>query len=317
MKKLLLILSLAFCTELCVAAQDYSTLIRQADNLAEEKAYGKALEAYKLAFSVAAKSRTDLYNAACIAALAGDQDSAFTWLNLSIENGWDDIEHMKKDSDLHSLHEQKQWQQLLVTLQKKVDLVEKNYDKALQNELLAILEEDQKYREQLYPVLKEFGRNSKEVQDMWKVINEKDAENLQKVKEIIKQYGWVGADKVGGKASEAIFLVVQHADLATQQTYLPLMRAAVQEKKARPGSLALLEDRVAMRSGKKQIYGSQINFDQAGVAHVFPIEDPDHVDQRRASMGLPPLADYVKQWDIVWDIAAHKKSSELASKKPE
>ena len=310
-------LSLVFCNELSFAAQDYSTLIRQADNLAEEKAYEKALEAYKLAFSVASKSRTDLYNAACIAALVGDQESAFTWLNMSIENGWVDIEHMKKDSDLRSLHEQKKWHALLATLQKKIDVVERNYDKALQKELLVILEEDQKYRGQLSSLHKEFGRNSKEVQDHWKVINEKDAENLQKVKQIIAQHGWVGADKVGAKASGALFLVVQHADLATQQTYLPLMRAAVQEKKARPDSLAWLEDRVAMRSGKKQIYGSQINVDKAGVARIFPIEDPENVDHRRASMGLSPLADYVKYWNIVWDIEAHKKSSELADKKPE
>jgi len=317
MKKLILMSSLVFCTAWSFAVQDYSTLIRQANTLAKEKAYGKALEAYKSAFHMASKNRTDLYNAACTAALAGDQESAFSWLNLSIENGWANIEHMKKDSDLISLHGQQKWHELLASLQKKIDFLERNYDKALQKELLAILEEDQKYRGQLNLLHKEFGRNSKEVQDFWQVINQKDAENLQKVKQIIKQYGWVGADKVGAKASEALFLVVQHADLATQQTYLPVMRVAVQEKKAQPDSLALLEDRVAMRSGKKQIYGSQINVDKAGVARIFPIEDPENVDQRRASMGLSPLADYVKYWNIVWDIEAHKKSSELADKKPE
>ena len=137
MKKLILMLSLVFCTAWSFAAQDYSTLIRQANNLAKEKAYEKALEAYKLAFSVASKSRTDLYNAACVAALAGDQENAFAWLNLSIDNGWVNIEHMKKDSDFLSLHGQKKWHELLASLQKKIDFLERNYDKALQKELLA------------------------------------------------------------------------------------------------------------------------------------------------------------------------------------
>lgn len=36
------------------------------------------------------------------------------------------------------------------------------------------------------------------------------------------------------------------------------MREAVEKNNARASSLALLEDRVAMRKGGKQIYGSQI-----------------------------------------------------------
>lgn len=314
MKKLLLIFSLFFCFQLCLAAQDYRSLIQQAEALAQEKAYGKAVSAYQSAFELASGNRSDLYNAACMAALAGDPDRAFVWLNLSIEHGWVNLEHLKKDSDLLSLHKHKNWDALLASLQKKIDFIEKDYNKPLQKELLIILEEDQKYREQLQALQQKFGRDSKEVQDLWQQINEKDVANLQKIEYIIKQHGWVGPDKVGAKASGALFLVIQHADLATQQTYLPIMRAAVQDKKARPDSLALLEDRVAMRNGKKQIYGSQITVDKAGVASIFPIEDPDHVDQRRASVGLSPLADYVRIWNIVWDAEAHKKSSESDSR---
>ena len=50
--------------------------------------------------------------------------------------------------------------------------------------------------------------------------------------------------------------------------------------------LALLEDRVALRQGKKQIYGSQIGMDpETGEYFVSPLEDPDNVVERRIKMG--------------------------------
>ena len=41
-----------------------------------------------------------------------------------------------------------------------------------------------------------------------------------------------------------------------------MMRDAVKMVKAKGSSLALLEDRVALRQGKRQIYGSQIGRDE-------------------------------------------------------
>jgi hypothetical protein len=30
------------------------------------------------------------------------------------------------------------------------------------------------------------------------------------------------------------------------------------------------------------------------------------VDERRRAVGLEPLADYVSNWDIIWDVKAYK-----------
>ena len=68
-------------------------------------------------------------------------------------------------------------------------------------------------------------------------------------------------------------MVIQHADLKTQQKYLPIMRDAVSKGKANVGSLALLEDRVALGMGKSQIYGSQIMQDATG-KYLQPLIDP-------------------------------------------
>ncbi len=46
----------------------------------------------------------------------------------------------------------------------------------------------------------------------------KDSLNLQKISQILDKYGWVGAEKVGEKANQTLFLVIQHADLKTQKS---------------------------------------------------------------------------------------------------
>ncbi|QHT65893.1 hypothetical protein GXP67_04025 [Rhodocytophaga rosea] len=168
----------------------------------------------------------------------------------------------------------------------------------LQSQLEEIHDKDQKYRR---TIPKEYGPNSKEIKELFKKIEVQDAANLSVVKHILDTYGWIGRDRIGSKANGALFLVIQHADLKTQEKYLPILRKAVKEGNAHPSELALLEDRVAIRQGKKQIYGSQIGQDTlTGKFYVLPLEDPDKVDIRRARMGLEPLNEYVKQWGIVW-----------------
>ncbi len=188
-------------------------------------------------------------------------------------------------------------------------------DEPLRTELRAILQEDQKYRRQIDEVEKQSGRDSPAMKDLWKAASQADAENLAKVKAILDTRGWLGPEVVGADGNSALFLVIQHADIATQEKYLPMMRAAVNAKKARASDLALLEDRVALREGRRQIYGSQIRLDpQTGQYELSPLADPDTVDQRRASVGLPPLADYVKHWGLTWDANEYKKTQPPAEK---
>lgn len=125
-----------------------------------------------------------------------------------------------------------------------------------------------------------------------------DSVNLLKVTRILDKYGWLGPDVIGWQGGTALFLVIQHADLKVQEKYLPIMREAVKVGKMNSGSLALLEDRVALRQGKKQIYGSQIEKNAKGDWVVSPIEDEINVNERRKSVGLEPLEDYVKKWNI-------------------
>ena len=60
------------------------------------------------------------YNIACLQALAGAKDAAFSWLDLTIKAGYGNIEHMAKDSDFISLHEDPRWQAMLTNAKKEV-----------------------------------------------------------------------------------------------------------------------------------------------------------------------------------------------------
>lgn len=178
---------------------------------------------------------------------------------------------------------------------------------AVRADLLGILEDDQKYRLQFDALSKTYSLSSPEMMELSKKMREVDSINLAKVKAILEKYGWLGPQDIGRKANLALFLVIQHADPLTQREYLPIMREAVKTGRANGSSLALLEDRVAIGEGRPQIYGSQLYQEGDGPLIVQAMEDPDHVDERRASIGLPPMAEYVKHWGLTWDLAAYKK----------
>ena len=97
-----------------------------------------------------------------------------------------------------------------------------------------------------------------------------------------------------------------------------MMKAAVKEGNARPSSLALLEDRVGLGQGKRQVYGSQIGIDQeTGEYYVLPLIDPENVDKRRAEVGLGSISQYVGNWDMTWDVEKHKERTKIAEAKKE
>ncbi len=290
-----------------INAQDYSKLISEANQLYDAKDYKMSTELYNKAFKIESKNPNHLYNGACASSLAGNTKQAFKWLNLSIDQGWTNLKHLNSDTDLENLHSKKEWGKTIEKLEKKIELIEANYDKPLKTELLAILDEDQKYRIQMYETQKKFGQDSKEMQELWKITNQKDSVNLLKVRKILDEKGWVGKDKVGAQANSALFLVIQHSDLETQKKYLPMMKEAVTKGNASPGSLALLIDRIEIREGRKQIYGSQIGTNpNTQTQYILPLIDPDNVDKRRAEVGLGPISDYIKNWNLVWDVEKYK-----------
>ena len=193
----------------------------------------------------------------------------------------------------------------------KDEKAEANLDRTLVALLDTVFQDDQKYRQELQGIEEKFGRESEEMKAQWKIISQKDSINLIIVKKILDERGWLGADVIGGKGNQTLFLVIQHSNLETQDKYLPMMREAVSKGSASASSLALLEDRVALGKKEKQIYGSQIGRNQeTGEYYVLPLIDPDNVDNRRAEVGLDSLQSYISNWGITWDVEEYKKKQQ-------
>ena len=178
-------------------------------------------------------------------------------------------------------------------------------NKRLEAELHQMGADDQKYRGVIEAEMMKMSstgtaRASDEFVAAVKSQDEIDARNIARLEEIIKQHGWPGKSLVGKEASEAAFLILQHSNLTWQEKYLPLLKKAAREGDARLADVAMLEDRILVRSGKKQVYGTQVRSgpDTGGKLVLAPIEDEQHVDKRRASVGLMPLQEYLRHLGI-------------------
>jgi outer membrane protein OmpA-like peptidoglycan-associated protein len=292
----------------------YKSLIKKADNFYRTKNYQTSALTYTQAFKINnwQASADARYNAACSWALAGIPDSAFYQLNFIVfKNNYLRYDQITTEADLRSLQKDKRWKPLLEVIKQNQVNKEAKLNKALIKTLDTVEREDQQYRSRVDDIKINYGADSKEMMELWRIINEKDSLNLIKVKAILDNQGWLGPDVIGDEGNTTLFLVIQHSDQKTQEKYLPLMRDAVKNSNAAAEDLALLEDRVALGQGKNQIYGSQIIKDaKTGKDTLAPIEDFANVDKRRASVGLEPIEYYAKQWGIVYkNSSVNKKLS--------
>jgi hypothetical protein len=288
------------------AADSYDKYKAEADSLLSLTQYTKAANAYSAAFkSIGWRGyNEDRYNAARAWAMSGVPDSAFfNLLRITEKADFDELDRVNSEADFQSLHKDARWAELCTKIKANMPSMPE-----LAVELNKIHNLDQKYRLMLDEVSKKYGHDSKEMTAVWDTIRYYDDINLRRVRQILDTKGWLGPKEVGATGNSTLFLVIQHSNLPVQMKYLPMMREAVKAEKAKGSSLALLEDRVALGQGKKQMYGSQIGMDRAtGKYHIQPINDPKNVDKRRAEVGLGPLSEYVSNWDLIWNEAEAEK----------
>lgn len=120
-----------------------------------------------------------------------------------------------------------------------------------------------------------------------------DKTNMTRLASIIKRYGWPGMRFAGAAYAKNAFMVLQHADLASQRTYLPLLREAVSRGEVPASDLAMLEDRVLKSDGKAQLYGTQ--YESVAPLKLYLVADPARLDERRRTMGLLPMEVQLQQ----------------------
>ena len=168
---------------------------------------------------------------------------------------------------------------------------------ALARELEQMLDADQMIRREIREEEAAPGPDSKKIEALWEKQNALDAANIVRLKEIVDATGWPRISIVGEKAALAAFLVVQHADPSHQKALIELLRVEARRGEVKLSSLALLEDRILTSEGKPQIYGSQLRRSpETNKLEFFPIEAPESVNARRASVGLESIEEYARRF---------------------
>ncbi len=161
--------------------------------------------------------------------------------------------------------------------------VHNSRNEALRRELLAMCEADQRARA---------GFNTQMAPEEIARIERLDTQHTARMKKIVAQHGWPGRSLVREDGAHAAWLLVQHASTDFMAHCLPLLERAAKTGEASAKDYAYLLDRVRMNQGRPQVYGTQFKSAPEGKLALHPIEDAEHVDERRRSVGLEPLAEY-------------------------
>ena len=154
--------------------------------------------------------------------------------------------------------------------------------------LLELAREDQADREGFSEAIKTNDG------DYVKHLSERDAARTLALKAIVAESGWPTRALIGRDGVEAAWLLLQHTeDAAWQKSMLPVVGRAAAAGEIRRSDVAMLTDRVLVRSGQPQRYGSSFSIVDGRLV-ADPIQDEETVDGRRAEVGLPPMAEYAR-----------------------
>lgn len=151
-----------------------------------------------------------------------------------------------------------------------------------------LAEEDQRLRNNI-PTEPELAK------ELWIKIDKADLISTNYLKKVVNQIGLPSISKVGRKASSNAWLLVQHSqDLEFQKLYLKLMKENREDVNA--VNIAYLDDRVLMRQGKPQIYGTQLVQDEkTKLFKPFTLKDPEKVNVLRSDVGLETIEEYLEE----------------------
>lgn len=167
---------------------------------------------------------------------------------------------------------------------------------------------DQSSRESLNEVQRTSGYGSSEYNRKLKEMSFQDSINRDIVFEIIDNYGWINKSTSSETASKAIFYVIQHSDLLTQIKYKELVQKAFSDSEISNTEYVLFEDRLNVRQGKYQLYGTQSAVDNIGNSFLYPVDNIDSVNIRRAKIGIQELSEQLANSQIKYNFPTEADS---------
>ncbi|MEU9059069.1 DUF6624 domain-containing protein [Streptomyces sp. NPDC048430] len=151
-------------------------------------------------------------------------------------------------------------------------------------------------RELIFRAAESAGRRAKRVRNQLDAVQlgqdrHADHADTKILRRILAEHDWPGHRLVGPEAARAAWSLALHADddADFQRAATILLERAVQDGDARVQHWAQLYDRTLVNSGRPQEFGTQLLLAPAGI-ELGLVRAPESLDQRRASVGLSPIA---------------------------
>ncbi|PRD48524.1 DUF6624 domain-containing protein [Sphingobacterium haloxyli] len=163
----------------------------------------------------------------------------------------------------------------------------------IQNNLLEMVKIDQ------IAAFPKKGIYSDYTDEQWQAFKDSVFQTNQKtIAGYFKTYGYLGYNEVGKEGSNHFWLLVQHCDHDPkfQKQVLKEMEIQVKKNNADPKNYAYLFDRVQVNAGKKQLFGTQVDYLVESTGRAIPrngLIDSANIDTRRTEYGLSPLSEYL------------------------
>lgn len=158
---------------------------------------------------------------------------------------------------------------------------------SVRTELISMGSDDQAVRE---------GMSPERMQDtaFLRGMIRSDSVRSKRLREIVGQWGWPDSVTAGPEAADAAFLILQHSPFNDfQEAMLPRLEAAAAAGAMPPSGVAMLVDRVLVQQGRPQRYGTQFSLEEGRLV-ADPVEDLEHLEERRSEMGLPSMDEYTR-----------------------
>lgn len=161
-------------------------------------------------------------------------------------------------------------------------------DKKLTEELLKMAD---KQRELLLQVVDKDQTKQSDRQKLDKLYKQHAA----KLCEILKTHGWPTTALVNREGVFAAFQILKNGGTyELQRDLLPVIVAVIKKDPSQKSEFAGLYDRLRVSAGMKQLFGTQA-VSIGGFLVLYPIQDQEKLDARRAEYGLPAIDLYIRE----------------------
>ena len=120
-----------------------------------------------------------------------------------------------------------------------------------------------------------------------------DSRNLRLVDSILRDGIPAG---LAEKSYDAIWIIIDHAPLEVQKKRLPMLKRAAKEGFISPNRMATLSDRIAMREGRRQRFGTQSYqtvVDGKPTLYIWPVRNARRLNVRRQQINTCTIEEYV------------------------